>query len=180
MSVPRGTSCWIGCRVSTSRCRGIPAMGATRHPASQRGDRQRTRAGAAAPKATNARCASDRPHKAGEFAAGDTSVGFGPSPGISLYNVEGTPTEIRGHQRAIGCCVFVLQRDAKALGFVGTDLHAGTPHDGHHLFTPSAAAMLRRSRGGRKRVRDGLCACVHADLLIAANLCNALHTPANR
>src|SRR5882724_3079848 len=74
-----GTSCWICRRVSILSHRWMADTGATRHTSTRRAVRLRTHAGVAVRKLSSSPCSSCATHRAGELAAGDTSVGFGPT-----------------------------------------------------------------------------------------------------
>src|SRR2546427_7215049 len=79
MSVPMGTSSWPCRRVSTLSRRWRLDTGVTQSTSPRRCLHLRTHAGAAARKPSSSPCSRCLTHREDEFAAGDTSVGFGPS-----------------------------------------------------------------------------------------------------
>jgi len=93
-----------------------------------------------------------------------------PTQGVGLDNIERAPSQVRRDQIAIALFACVLQRNDNAFGVVGAEVQSRTCHDGHDLVPATDAAVLRRTRMGRKLVGHVLLALVRANVLIAADL----------
>jgi hypothetical protein len=103
-----------------------------------------------------------------------------PPPRLALNNIERAPGQVRCHQRTIRLFARLCDGHENPLSVGGADVQPCTATKHLHLSTAPEAEALRRTGMSRNRIRDVRFALRPADVLMATELGDDLHTPTQR
>src|ERR1051325_6957871 len=100
---------------------------------------------------------------------------YEPPQRVALHNIERSPTQVGGNQKAIALFLGIFDGHDEALGFVRTDVQTRTADHRHALSTPTDTDGVRCPGMGGKIVGHRLLALSDSNVLITAELREDLH-----